>query len=201
MAKRAAMVFGDPGAFVDLVLAAPAFAVQTVAAALGVADVQQQSLEQSVAAFLAERHALLVLDNCEHALAELAPLVERILAACPRMTVLATSRERLALPGERVLHVGPLPLASGAEALFADRARAVDERFAAAPAVIAAICARLDGLPLAIEPAAARAASLGPQGLLAALDDILRPVSGGRGGDRRHTSLRAVVEWSHRLLS
>ena len=201
VAEHAATMFGDGGAYVDLVPAAPAFAVQTVAAALGVAEVQHQPLEQSIAAFLAERHALLVLDNCEHALSELAPLVERVLAAGPRVSVLATSRERLGLPGERVLRVGPLPLASEAEALFTDRARAADEHFAAEPAVVAAICARLDGLPLAIELAAARAAALGPRGLLAALDDVLQAVSGGRSGDRRHTSLRAVIEWSHRLLS
>ena len=200
IAERAAPEFRDGGTYVDLVPASPQFATQTVAAALGVTEIQQQPLARSIATSLAERHALIVLDNCEHALATLAPLVERLLATCPQVTVLATSRERLGLPGERVQHVGPLPLASDAETLFTDRARAADPHFDAPPAVIAAICARLDGLPLAIELAAARAASLGAEGLSAALDDTLQAVAGGRGGDQRHASLRAVIDWSHRLL-
>ncbi|MFI0481704.1 ATP-binding protein [Actinomadura sp. 9N215] len=130
---------------------------------------------------------------------EAAAFAERILAACPGTRVLVTSRERLGVPGERSVPIAPLP-GSDAEALFHDRALAADPRFVADPAVVAGLCARLDGMPLAIELAAARGASLGATGLLAALDDALRLLSGGRGGDERHRSLRAVLSWSHDLL-
>ncbi|GAA0997468.1 hypothetical protein GCM10009555_095110 [Acrocarpospora macrocephala] len=123
-----------------------------------------------------------------------------MLSRCPEVTVLATSRERLGLPGERVVPIAPLPLASDAEALFRARAAAVDPAFTAEPAIVAEICARLDGMPLAIELAAARGPSLGAGGLLAALDDMLRLLVGSRHPDERHRSLRAVLGWSHDLL-
>jgi predicted ATPase len=121
----------------------------------------------------------------------------------------STSPERLSLAGEQVIVVPPLSLvgdASGgaegseAETLFLERARAADPDFAADPELIGRICARLDGMPLAIELAAARSASLGADGLLAGLDDHLRLVSGGRSATERHRSLRAVIDWSHDLL-
>lgn len=141
--------------------------------------------------------AILAAERQEDAVAGFA---DRILAACPGTRILATSRERLGVPGERIVRVGPLPLASHAEALFTDRARAADPDFAAGPAAVAEICARLDGMPLAIELAAARSAALGADGVLAALDDRLRLLAGGRGADARHRSLRAVLTWSHDLL-
>src|SRR5262249_52507355 len=119
----------------------------------------------------------------------------------PATTIMATSRERLGIPGERVVPISPLPLASDAEALFTDRATAADPEFTADAALIARICSQLDGMPLAIELAAARCASLGANGLLDALDDILRLVADGRDPDQRHRSLRAVIGWSHDLLS
>jgi hypothetical protein len=141
----------------------------------------------------------LVLDNCEHLIAEVAELVERLLAACPDVTVLATSRERLGVPGERVVQLPPLPSDSDGVQLFLDRAHAVDAAFTASPADVSRLCERLDGMPLAIELAAARTGSLGLDGLLA-LDDQLRLLAGGRGSDPRHRSLSAVIGWSHDLL-
>src|SRR5262249_11516540 len=114
--------------------------------------------------------------------------------------ILATSRERLGIRGERTVRLGPLPLGSDAEILFVDRAAVADPEFAADPAAVAEICARLDSLPMAIELAAARIPALGVGGVLAGLDDSLRLVAGGRGADARHHSLRAVIGWSYDLL-
>src|SRR5207248_1420477 len=113
------------------------------------------------------------------------------------------------IPGERIVPLPPMSLIAGetgaaaeseAETLFLDRARASDPQFTAAPEVLTELCARLDGMPLAIELAAARSASLGPDGLLAGLDDHLRLLAGSRGSTERHSSLRAVIGWSHDLL-
>ncbi|MFC9976697.1 ATP-binding protein [Spirillospora sp. NPDC127200] len=149
---------------------------------------------------MGDGRSLLVLDNCEHVIDEAAAFAERILTACPGTRVLVTSRERLGVPGERIVPIAPLPLGSDVERLFHDRALSADPEFAAESAVVADLCARLDGMPLAIELAAARSASLGAMGLPAALEDALRLLSGGRGGDERHRSLRAVLSWSHDLL-
>ncbi|QYN34463.1 LuxR C-terminal-related transcriptional regulator [Pseudonocardia sp. DSM 110487] len=193
VAGSATFPFG--GAFVDLVPARDDSVPQAVAAALGVAEGPQQPLEAAIGGRLARGRSLLVLDNCEHVVDAVAGFVERLLAACPTVTVLATSRERLAVPGERVVAVGPLPLGSDAERLFADRApEPID------PGAVADLCARLDGLPLAIELAAARSAALGGPGLLTGLGDYLRLLTGGRGTEVRHRSLRTVIGWSHDLL-
>jgi predicted ATPase/DNA-binding CsgD family transcriptional regulator len=187
-------------AFVDLVPVRAGRVARAVAEALGVPERPGESLTDGLLHRLRDAPSLLVVDNCEHLLSEVGPLVERILAGCPGVTVLATSRERLGLPGERTLPVPPLPLSSDAEALLADRARAADPAFAADPAELADLCARLDGIPLAIELAAARIGSLGTDGLRTALRDRLRLLAGGRGRDQRHRSLRAVIGWSHDLL-
>lgn len=200
--RLAAVVAGEaaePGAFVDLVPVRDGLVTRVVATALGVAERPPQTLEQALIERLSASRSLLVLDNCEHLVAEVASLVELLLTACPEVTVLATSRERLGVPGERVVHLEPLPPASDGVQLFQDRARAVDTTFAADQADIARLCERLDGMPLAIELAAARTASLGLDGLLA-LDNQLRLLSGGRGSDLRHRSLSAVIGWSHDLL-
>ncbi|MFI0350858.1 ATP-binding protein [Actinomadura sp. 9N407] len=205
---RLAMVVGEAvtslfpfgGAFVDLAPVGAGFVAQTAAEALGVSERPQQPLEDTIAERLARGRSLLILDNCEHLLDAAADFAERIQSACPQATILATSRERLGLPGEQVVPVGPLPLASDAERLFTDRALAADPGHAADPAVVADLCARLDGLPLAIELAAARSASLGASGLLTALGDYLRLLAGGRGPAVRHRSLRGVIGWSHDLL-
>ncbi|MGP4029380.1 ATP-binding protein [Actinomadura sp. 3N407] len=199
-AGNAAAMFPSGGGFVDLVPVRDGFVARAVATALGVTEGSHQPLDEAVAARLGTGRSLLVLDNCEHVIDEAAAFAEQILAACPGTRVLVTSRERLGVPGERSLPIAPLPLGSDAERLFHDRALAGDPQFVAEPAVIADLCARLDGMPLAIELAAARGASLGTTGLLAALDDALRLLSGGRGGDERHRSLRAVLSWSYDLL-
>jgi predicted ATPase len=172
---------------------------EAVAAALGVAEHPHQRLESVIAGRIGHGQALLILDNCEHLLAAVADFAAWLLSECPNVRVLATSRERLGISGERLVTIEPLP-ASDAVALFLDRARQVDPGFDAGPGLVAELCARLDGLPLAIELAAARASGLGAEGLFAAIGDHLRLLTGGRGPDQRHQSLRAVLEWSHDLL-
>jgi predicted ATPase/DNA-binding XRE family transcriptional regulator len=196
-------------AFVDLVPVQPGFVGQAVAALLGVTEGPGRSLDTALHEHLGRGRSLLILDNCEHLLGVVAAFAEKLLADCAELTVLVTSRERLAIPGERSVTVPPLSLVGGgadgtagseAEALFIDRARASDPGFAAPRTVVSAVCARLDGMPLAIELAAARSAALGADGLLAGLDDRLRLLTGSRGAQERHRSLRAVLDWSHDLL-
>ncbi|WP_370091726.1 BTAD domain-containing putative transcriptional regulator [Streptacidiphilus sp. MAP12-20] len=149
---------------------------------------------------------LLVLDNCEQIVGEVAALAEGLLAACPELRVLATSREALAVPGERVRPLEPLP-APEALRLFAERAAAVRPGFdpdtldAADATAVAEICRRLDGLPLAIELAAARLRLLTPRQIADRLDDRFRLLTGGsRTAQPRQQTLRAVVDWSWDLL-
>ncbi len=161
---------------------------------------------------IADRRILLVLDNCEHLVLEVAGLVDSLLAACPRLRVLTTSREPLSILGEHLHQVGPLGLppedASTDEypamQLFVDRARAVRPDFALTDtnrAAVAEICRRLDGMPLAIELAAARLRALTPELIVDRLADRFRLLtSGSRTALPRHQTLRAVVEWSWDLL-
>jgi predicted ATPase/DNA-binding CsgD family transcriptional regulator len=195
--------------FADLVPVREGFVTEAVAALLGVTEARGRSLDAALHEHLARGRSLLVLDNCEHLLVVAAAFIEKLLADCADLTVLATSRERLAIPGERTIPLPPLSLVTGnaggtagseAEELFLDRARASDPAFAASPAVLTELCTRLDGIPLAIELAAARSASLGPDGLLAGLDDHLRLLAGSRSANERHSSLRAVIGWSHDML-
>ncbi|MGW4963475.1 ATP-binding protein [Nonomuraea sp. NPDC004186] len=198
LAQAASASFPAGGAFIDLTPVGEGFVLRTVADALGLAERPPQPLESVVAERLALGRSLLVLDNCEHLLDEVGDLVERLRSDCPQAGMLIASRERPGLPGERVITVPPL--AGEAETLFLDRARAIDPGFAAEPAVIAEVCARLDGLPLAIELAASRVAVLGIDALRVGLQDRLRLLSGARGRPPRHRSLRAVIGWSHDLL-
>lgn len=200
LATELARGFPGGGAFVDLVPVRDGFVSQAAAAALGVAPNPQQHLLDAVVQWLGERRCLLVIDNCEHLLDAVAECVERILSGCREVTVLATSRERLGVAGEQVVPVLPLAPESDGSALFHDRAVAADPSFVADAAVVGELCVRLDGVPLAIELAAARSASLGGVGLRAALSDPLRLLSGGRAADERHRSLRAVLDWSYGLL-
>jgi predicted ATPase/DNA-binding CsgD family transcriptional regulator len=203
VAERAESRFPAGGAFVDLVpvrtAAVAGSVVQAVADALDVTEGPTQSVERAVFERLRLGRPLLVLDNCEHVIDEVSALTEQVLAACPQATVLATSRQRLAVTGERLVHVRPL-VGTELEQLFRDRASAADPEFAALPTVVADVCARLDGLPLAVELAAARVAALGADGLLAGLDDQLRLLAGGRGVHARHHSLRELIGWSYDLL-
>ncbi|MGW7579263.1 AfsR/SARP family transcriptional regulator [Streptomyces sp. NPDC054765] len=150
----------------------------------------------------APRRLLLVLDNCEHVVGAAAGLADRLLRHCPGLTVVATSREPLGVPGEVVRPLEPLPPAP-AHQLFAERAVAVRPGFRAAddPAAVDEICRRLDGLPLAIELAAARLRLLSPRQIADRLDDRFRLLtSGSRTALPRQQTLRAVVDWSWELL-
>ena len=161
---------------------------------------------------IADRRVLLVLDNCEHLIHEVAALVDSLLAVCLRLRVLTTSREPLSIPGEHLHQVGPLelpPLNSQngtypSVQLFVDRARAVRPDFAITDAnreAVAEICRRLDGMPLAIELAAARLRALTAAQIVERLADRFRLLtSGSRTALPRHQTLRAVVEWSWELL-
>ncbi|MFQ6392096.1 ATP-binding protein [Nocardia sp. KC 131] len=189
--------------FVDLVpVTDPAMVGAAVARALGLGEQQGRSLDESVSAALAERRVLLVLDNCEHLRDGVAPFIEHLLANCPNVTVLATSRARLMVPFEQVFTVPPLSLGDDAVALFLDRAAALGWPVDAEQlARVHEICGRLDGLALAIELAAARLPTLGLDGLSASLADPLRLLVGGRRADERHRSVRAMLDWSQALLT
>jgi predicted ATPase/DNA-binding CsgD family transcriptional regulator len=207
--------FEDGVWFVDLVpVTDPAMVGAAVAAALGVGEQPSRSIDDSVLGALADRHALLVLDNCEHLAAGVAPFVERVLARGPDVRVLTTSRARLMVPFERVYPVPPLSLAgpddgddaglgaSDAVALFLDRAAAVGSTVDPGQLdQVADVCRKLDGVALAIELAAARLPSLGLDGLVAGLSDHLRLLVGGHRADDRHRSVRAMLDWSQALLS
>ena len=153
---------------------------------------------------LAESNALLVLDNCEHVLDAAAEIVDRALNACPNVSVLATSREALDLPGEHRHLVGPLdPHGADAESLFVERAIAAGGQ-AVDPTgdTIGELCARVDGIPLAIELAAARTRTLTPTQILERLDERLDVIGGKRRGlPDRHQTLRATIDWSYELLA
>jgi predicted ATPase/DNA-binding CsgD family transcriptional regulator len=204
--------FDDGAWFVDLVpVTDPAMVGSAIAAALGLGEQQGRSIDDSVLAALADRRALLVLDNCEHLSEGVAPYVERLLARCPHVSVLTTSRARLLVPFERVYPVPPLSLEgdgggdvgpSDAVCLFLDRAAAggwADEPEHLAQ--VAEICRKLDGVALAIELAAARLPALGLDGLVAGLSDHLRLLVGGYRAEERHRSVRAMLDWSQALLS
>ncbi|WP_433435458.1 ATP-binding protein [Nonomuraea sp. CA-141351] len=206
VAAEVAGQYTDGVWFVDLIpVTDPGMIAPAVAGALGLGEQPGRDLTESVVAALADRQALLVLDNCEHVLDGVALLLERLLAACPRVTVLATSQARLMVPFERVYPVPPLSLAmdgeSDAVSLFVERAAAVGRPLdPALHGQIAEICARLDGMALAIELAAARYPTLGLDGITSALSHPLRMLTGGSRADERHRSVRAVLDWSHALL-
>jgi predicted ATPase/class 3 adenylate cyclase len=189
----------------------PAAIVQS----LGIMPVSGESPEQAVARFLSPKQLLLVLDNVEHLLAS-ARFVSELLVACPALSVLATSREALALAGEQRYPVAPLALPLDehdaaslarvpAVALFCERARAHDPDFRLRDRdadAVAEICRRVDGLPLAIELAAARCGLLSPGEIAERLDTALGALgTGARDAPARQRTLRATVDWSHDLLS
>ena len=171
---------------------------------------------ERVAAALGSRQILLILDNCEHVIEAAALMAEALLRVSPLASVMSTSREPLRAPGEFVYRVPALAvpaegaeepedlMQTGAVRLFVARARAAEPHFSPdrqAAAIMGAICRRLDGIPLAIELAAARTAALGVEGLAARLDDRFRLLTGGhRTALPRHQTLRATLDWSYELL-
>ncbi len=195
--------------FVELVGTRPGFFLQTVASALGVTERPGQTLRNAVEARLRPGRSLLVLDNCEHLVDDTADFLTSLLREANDLSVLTTSRTRIGVPGERVMPLLGLSLVapstggtvdSEAVALFFDRAQMVNAHFDADPAAVGELCAQLDGMPLAIELATARSAALGVAGLQAGLAERLRLLSGGQSSDKRHRSLRAMLDWSHELL-
>src|SRR6266851_4636108 len=198
-------------------LSDPGLVPVTVAVALGLTLPAGAGSPERVAAALAAKRFLLVLDNCEHVIEAAARMAEALLRANPHARVMSTSREPLRAPGEYVYRVLSLEvpaertqdredlLDAAAVKLFVARARAVDLHFspdARSAALTGAICRRLDGIPLAIELAAARTATLGLEELAARLDDRFRLLTGGhRTALPRHQTLRATLDWSYELLS
>ncbi|WP_433592469.1 ATP-binding protein [Nocardia sp. CA-145437] len=196
----------------------PALVPHAIAGAVGVPEHRRRSLTDSLAVRLEASAALIVLDNCEHVVESVANVVTELLGRCGLLRILATSRELVEIPGEGVVRVGGLALPSatgdqdlavvtGTEsvALFFERARAVQPNLtmtAATAAGAARICRYLDGLPLAIELAASRAASLDVERIAAYLDDRFGLLTGGnRAVIRHHRTLVATMDWSYRLLS
>lgn len=176
----------------------PLLVAQQVAITLALRD------SSALVAALRDRDLLLVLDNCEHVVDACAALASTLLANCPHLRIIATSREPLGVAGERVWPVPPIAESEAIE-LFVDRANAVDPAFALTetnkPAV-AEICRRLDGIPLAIELAAARVRVLTPEQITARLADRFAILSGGaRTMIPRHRCLRTAIDWSYTLLS
>ena len=177
---------------------------RVVADTLGVKERPGRTLTQSLVAALQSRPALLVLDNCEHVIDGAAALAHAIAQGCPMVRMLATSREALGIDDEQLLPVAPLNPTGPAAELFNERARAVCVTFDAAASRddVEEICRRLDGIPLAIELAAARSRTLTPPDLVARLGDRLRLLTGGhRTSPERHRTLRATIGWSYDLLT
>jgi predicted ATPase/class 3 adenylate cyclase len=199
-------------------LADPAHVAQVLATTLGVREEAGRPLAATLVDHLRPRRVLLVFDNCEHLIAGCAHLAEALLRGCPDVKILASSREALGLTGETAFRVPPMSLPDAARPsrldeissfeairLFVERARAVKPNFelsaVTAPAVIQ-ICRRLDGIPLAIELAAARIRALSVEQITAHLDERFRLLTGGsRTALPRHQTLRGLIDWSYGLLS
>jgi predicted ATPase/DNA-binding SARP family transcriptional activator len=200
---------GTDVAWVDLApVDDPDAVAATVAGRLGVPETPGVDPATAIAGYVTAHYAarplLVVLDNCEHLAAAVARLTEHLLAECPGLSVFATSREPLAVEGERAWPVPPLGDAD-AVLLFADRARLVAPSFEITDgnaAAVGELCEKLDGLPLAIELAAARMRVLSVRQLTERLDDVFGVLTGGaRSAPARHQALRATLDWSHDLLA
>lgn len=198
-------------------LSDPALAASFIAATLGLINDPSRSPLDAMVEYLRDRQLLLLLDNCEHLIETMARLVETLVHHCPDLHVLATSRERLVIDGEAVWLVPPLALppadeqlsieylaAHDAIRLFVERAAAALPTFALTgqnAAAVAQLCRRLDGIPMALELAAARVRILRVEEIVARLDDRFRLLTGGnRAAPPRHQTLRALIDWSYDLL-
>jgi len=218
LAAAAALAEGDSAGTVDVawVELAPLddahVVAPAVAARLGVPETPGANPAEAIAAYLnaprqaahRDQRVLVVLDNCEHLAEAAAALTEYLLAQCPALSVLATSREPLGVEGEWSWPVPPLDQQQAVQ-LFSDRARLVAPSFAitdANRAKVAELCGKLDGLPLAIELAAARMRILSVRQLTERLGDVFDVLTGGaRSAPARHQALRATLDWSHELLT
>ena len=196
---------------------APDLVTAVVASAVGVREEPDRPLADTITLYLRGRQALLIIDNCEHVLDAAAALINGLLRNCPSLRILATSQSRLNVAGEATWPVPPLTVPPAAEEdplviaeaesvrLLCDRAGLARPGFsldAGNAGAVGEICRRLDGIPLALELAAARLNALTARQLAARLDDRFRLLSGGsRGGLPRHRTLQAAIEWSHDLLS
>ena len=198
--------FDDGVWWVDLAAVAdPAVVTLTIARTLGLPDQPGRSPLETVQRFIGDRRMLVLLDNCEHLLDVCGDAIMRLLNTCPQLTMLTTSREPIAVSGEVTWRVPSLTLQDEAIALFADRAQRARPTFHAAgedAELVAEICRRLDGMPLAIELAAARVRALSVRQIADSLHDRFRLLTGGaRNALRRQQTLRASVDWSHALLT
>ncbi|HMF29748.1 MAG TPA: helix-turn-helix domain-containing protein, partial [Candidatus Cybelea sp.] len=177
--------------------------VAAVASALGVQEQTGRSLAGALLAHLRNKNLLLILDNCEHVIEDAAAAAAELLGGCARLRILATSRQPLQIDGERTYRLPSLQ-ETEAVALFSDRARAVNHGFAltgATEPVVAEICRRLDGIPLAIELAAARLNVLSLKTVAAMIDDRFRILAGGsRTALPRQQTMHATIDWSYELL-
>jgi predicted ATPase/DNA-binding XRE family transcriptional regulator len=195
----------------------PSLIAQTIAHSLGYVGVTKISTEKQLKEGIGDKQLLLVLDNCEHLIEEVAALAAGLLEACPRIKMIATSRETLRIPGEWLYAVPAFDLPAGAEftdlssaaihpalTLFSERARAVHSDFALNPEniqTIASICTQLDGLPLAIELIAARIRLMSPQSLLERMSGhFVLTADGMRIASGRQKTLRNAIDWSYNLL-
>ena len=206
IAARIAAEFRDGVWYVDLApVTHPGVVTVAVARALGLPDQPGRSTMDTLLRFVRDRQMLVVLDNCEHLLDASAELVVALLGAAPGLTLLATSREPIGVAGEVSWRVPSLSVPDEAIELFVDRARRARPDFAVEAdnaSAVGEICRRLDGMPLAIELAAARVRALSVAEILEGLHDRFRLLTGGaRTAVRRQQTLRASVDWSHALLT
>jgi len=182
----------------------PAFVAGAIGRALNVPEAPDRPMVETLVNSLKSKRLLLIVDNCEHLIGEARSVVTALVRDCPGVRILATSREPLNCAGEAVYRVSSLSLASAVQ-LFADRAQNVDRSFAVrddnAP-FVAEICRRVDGIPFAIELAAARANVLAPRALVQKLDELFRVLTGGdRSALPRQHTMRALIDWSYELLA
>jgi predicted ATPase/DNA-binding SARP family transcriptional activator len=200
VASRTDAVWVDLATCSDSLLVA-----QQAAAALSLRETAERDTVDALIAVLRERELLLVLDSCEHVIDAAAALACSLLSHCPALRVLATSREPLGIQGEQVWLVPPLAINTDAVELFVTRAEAIDPSFALTDTnrdAVTEICRRLDGIPLAIELAAARVRLLTPEQIAARLGDRFSILGGSsRTSIARHRTLRAAIDWSFALLN